>query len=372
MNRFDRQVILKEFGEVKQWKLTNASVLVIGAGGLGCPAILYLAAAGIGKIGIVDGDLIHISNLNRQIIYQENDIGKSKSLVATQHVKQKYQDISVEAFDTFLNNKNALTIIEKYDVVLDCCDNFSTRYMINDACVILNKPLIYGAIYSYEGQISVFNFMNERGEIFTYRDLFPNPPQPSQFPDCNSTGVLGVVPGIIGTMQAAETIKVISGIGKTLAGEILYYNLLQQDFYKIEISSAQNEIIKTPKNKNEFAHYDYENSCHSSSLLDWNEAEIIFANDKKNSIFIDVRELNELPKIKSVDCFELPLSQFNELEEILPNKNNLLVFCLSGTRSIKAIQLIKKKFPNKNVYSINGGIMSSLSPINKTLNNVNS
>lgn len=370
MNRFERQVILKEFGLASQKKLANSSVLVIGAGGLGCPAILYLAAAGIGKIGIVDGDLINISNLNRQIIYKESDLNKNKSKVAAHHIKEKYHDNIVEAYDVFLNNQNAFSIIKKYDVILDCCDNFSTRYMITDACAILDKPLIYGAIYAYEGQISVFNIVSKKGEKFTYRDLFPNPPEPSQIPDCNTTGVLGVLPGIIGTMQATEAIKIIAGMGKILVGEILYYNLLQQDFYKVEISKHQNKSFQIPKNEKEFTDFDYENSCMAISTIDWTEAKKMYINDQINTVFVDVRELNEQPKLNTMKYIQLPLSQFNQLEEILPDKNNLLVFCLSGTRSMKAIQHIKNKFPNKNVYSIKDGILSSLSPINKTTTHV--
>ena len=230
---------------------------------------------------------------------------------------------------------------------------------------------MYAAIFEYEGQVSVFNLPNKNALKINYRDLFPNPPKPSQLPDCNTTGVLGVLPGIVGIIQATETIKIITGIGQTLVGEILYYNLLQQDFYKVEITPNQNKSIQSPKNEKEFSDFDYENSCTDITSIDWSEAESLYVNDKNNTAFIDVRELNELPKLKTIECFQLPTSQFTQLESILPDKNNLLVFCLSGTRSMKAIQQIKKKYPNKNVYSIKGGILSSLSPINKTATNVN-
>ncbi|HET7361891.1 MAG TPA: HesA/MoeB/ThiF family protein, partial [Salinimicrobium sp.] len=203
MSRFERQKILPEFGSEGQQKLSTAKVLVIGAGGLGCPALLYLAAAGVGTIGIADGDSISESNLNRQTLFGHNDIGKAKAETAAGILQEKYPDINFQVIPHFLTSENALEVLENYDLVLDGSDNFGTRYMINDACVLLGIPLIMGAIYQYEGQLSVFNY----GENpVSYRDIYPVPPKANEIPNCSETGVLGVLPGIIGNLQAAETI----------------------------------------------------------------------------------------------------------------------------------------------------------------------
>jgi len=173
MNRFEKQTILQNFGEEKQKLLQEAKVLIIGMGGLGCPALLYLAAVGIGTIGLVDGDTISISNLNRQVIFGENHVGLSKVNVASDYILHKYTDITIQTYPVFIKNDNVVEIIEKYDIVLDCTDNFVSRYLINDACSLLNKPLVFGAIYQYEGQWAVFNIPNSTGYLFNYRDYSP-------------------------------------------------------------------------------------------------------------------------------------------------------------------------------------------------------
>jgi len=220
MSRFERQTILPGFGQEGQQKLSMAKILVIGAGGLGCPALLYLAAAGVGTIGIADGDKVSLSNLNRQILYGEDHIGQSKAEVAGELIRSKYSDIQINIIPHFLTSENALDIIKKYDLVLDGSDNFGTRYLINDACYLLKKPLVFGAIYQHEGQVAVLNISRNGQEPLTYRDLFPNPPSAAEVPNCAETGVLGVLPGIIGTMQATEAIKYLSGFGKPLIHKV--------------------------------------------------------------------------------------------------------------------------------------------------------
>lgn len=364
MTRFDRQINLQGIGAEGQEKLRQSSVLVIGAGGLGCPALLYLAAAGVGKVGIVDGDTVSVSNLNRQIIYGENDAKKSKAVVATEMIRQKYSDIVVECINLFLDTSNALQIISKYDVVVDCCDNFSTRYMINDACVLLNKTLVFGAIYQYEGQLSVFNVKNEKRLTYNYRDLFPVHPDAFQIPNCNDTGVLGVLPGIIGTMQATEAIKLILGIGKTLCGRILYYNLLQQSFYELDIAKNPNARKMAPANEMDFRSHNYNIICTTANTIDWNKAHEIFSLNPQQTVFVDVREREESPELATYICEKIPLSSLpNQVACILPFEK-VLVFCKSGVRSEKAVMQLQQLFPKKQFYSIKGGLMDILSPLN--------
>jgi molybdopterin/thiamine biosynthesis adenylyltransferase len=212
--RYERQILLKEFGVAAQEKLLHAKVLVVGAGGLGCPVLQYLAAAGVGTIGIVDDDVVALNNLHRQVLYNMNDIGLSKAEIAAEKLKALNNEINVVAYNKRFTNKNALEIINAFDVVVDGTDNFSSRYIINDACVLLNKPLIYGAISKFEGQVAVFNVKDEVNKrAINYRDLFPVPPKDDEVLNCADAGVLSVLPGIIGTMQANETIKLIIGIG---------------------------------------------------------------------------------------------------------------------------------------------------------------
>ncbi len=368
MTRFDRQINLRGFGPEGQEKLVQSSVLVIGAGGLGCPALLYLAAAGVGKIGIYDGDMVNVSNLNRQILYGEKDTGKSKAVLASEIIRKKYSDITVEYYNKFIDTTNALEVISQYHVVLDCCDNFSTRYLINDACVLLKKPLVYGAIYQYEGQVSVFNVRDENGIAHNYRDLFPIPPETAQIPNCNDTGVLGVLPGIIGTMQATETIKLITGIGKILCGKILYYNLLEQSFYELYLAKNPKASIKAPKNEQAFYNYDYTISCSAKNSIDWNKAHEIFSLHPEKTAFIDVREKEELPKVNTYNCLELPLSVLTQHSNCISAYENVLVFCKGGVRSEKAVMQLQQLFPEKKIFSIKGGINDNLSSLNHKLN----
>src|SRR5687767_8417729 len=221
LQRYSRHLSLQNFGMANQLKLKNAKVLVVGAGGLGCPALLYLTAAGVGTIGIADFDSIDISNLQRQVLYTTSDVGKKKAEVAARRLRELNPLISFQLHTQQIKATNALGIIASYDVVLDGTDNFPTRYLLNDACVLLNKPLVYGSILRFEGQVAVFNYPISKSYSANYRDLFPEPPPPEVVPDCEQAGVLGVLPGIIGSMQANEVIKIVTGIGEPLAGKLL-------------------------------------------------------------------------------------------------------------------------------------------------------
>jgi adenylyltransferase/sulfurtransferase len=237
--RYQRQIILKGFGEEGQQKLLQAKVLVIGAGGLGCPALQYLAAAGVGTIGIVDDDVISLSNLHRQVLYTPDDIDHPKVEVAASKLRQLNPDVNIYPYRIRLEKSNAFEIIRQYDLLIDGTDNFASRYMINDACFLLNKPLIYGAVSQYEGEVAVFSphFLMGSTRGVNYRDLFPNPPKDGEVLNCAEAGVLGVLPGIIGTMQAAEAIKLITGIGTPLMNKLLTYNVLSQEIYEVSLPS---------------------------------------------------------------------------------------------------------------------------------------
>ena len=231
IERYSRHIILKEVGGTGQTKLLEAKVLLIGAGGLGSPAALYLAAAGVGTLGIIDMDVVDLSNLQRQILHGTNDIGRLKTESAMETIADINPDVEVVAYTDRISSENALELIEKYDLVLDGCDNFPTRYLINDACVMLGKPNVHGSIFQFEGQATVFS----PGKGPCYRCLYPVPPPPGMAPSCQEAGVLGVLPGIVGNVQAIETIKVLLDIGKPLIGHLLLFNALNMEFKKLKL-----------------------------------------------------------------------------------------------------------------------------------------
>ena len=251
--RYSRHLLLEEVGLQGQEKLKKAKVLVVGAGGLGCPILLYLAAVGVGTIGVIDFDTIDASNLQRQTLFSTNDLGRSKAKVAKEKLNSNNPFIEVISYNEQLTNENALDLFSKFDIIVDGTDNFYTRYLVNDACLIANKPLVYGAIHKFEGHVSVFNYQ----EGPTYRCLFPNPPKAGSIPSCSEVGVIGVLPGIIGTQQANEVIKIILGTGKVLSGRLLIYNALQSSFMEIKI----NKTVVTIFNKEEFLKFDYKGYC---------------------------------------------------------------------------------------------------------------
>ena len=264
--KYQRQIQLNQFGINGQQKLKNSKVLVVGAGGLGCSVLNYLVAAGVGEIGIVDFDVVAESNLQRQIIYQTTDIGKLKVDCAIMQLSKLNEFVAFEGFKSKLDNKNAINIFNDYDVIVDGTDNYETRYLINDACVLLQKPFIYGSIFEFEGQVSVFNYSPKANKLApTYRYLFPKPPKKNDSFNCSETGVLGVLPGIIGTLQALETIKLITGIGKVLSGELITFNALTMQFHSILIEANRSNCIEMPNSIEAFENYDYSLFCNTSS-----------------------------------------------------------------------------------------------------------
>ena len=339
--RYNRQMLMPEFGLNGQEKLKNAKVLVIGCGGLGSPIMLYLTAAGIGTLGIVENDKIDITNLQRQILYTTSAVGLPKISETVNRLMALNPFVKINQYPILLSADNALEIIKDYDIVIDGTDNFPTRYLVNDACFMLNKPFVYGAIHRFEGQVAVFNHQNSA----TYRDLFPTPPPPEQAPNCAEAGVLGVLPGIIGSMQALEAIKVITNIGEPLSGKLLILDTL----------SMQSRIIRIPKmpdTPKTTQLIDYEIFCGLKSMNDITYAAL---KTLENYQLIDVREKHEY-ETRNIGGELMPLS---ELEKHLPKisrDKTVVIHCQSGIRSQKAIKILQEKFGFTNLVNLIGGL----------------
>ncbi|WP_100614767.1 HesA/MoeB/ThiF family protein [Confluentibacter citreus] len=354
MSRHNRHIILSEIGQLGQDKLTNAKVLVVGAGGLGCPILQYLAAAGIGTLGIIDFDVVEISNLQRQVLFGTSSLGKNKAEAAKTRLEDLNSEISVIAYAEKLTYQNALELFNNYDIIVDGSDNFETRYLVNDACIITNKPLVFGAIYKFEGQVSVFNYQNGP----SYRCLFPNPPQKDAVPNCSEIGVLGVLPGIIGSMQANEVIKIILGIGNVLSGKLLCYNALTSQPSTLKINKSAKQIELVLKGKDNFNKKQLEIDCEFQS--DISIKDFLF---KDNVQFIDVREAHEQPKVEGLEITQIPLNQLeNNLDSIDLSKQKM-IFCQSGIRSKQAVSLLRNS-GILNCYSIKEGALEIIDFIN--------
>lgn len=359
--RYQRQMLLKDFGLAGQEKLFQAKVLVIGAGGLGCPVLQYLAAAGVGTLGIVDQDTVELSNLHRQILYTVNDIGRLKADCAAERLSQLNPDINIIPYPLQLTNQNAALILSKFDIIIDGSDNFPTRYMINDACVLLNLPLIYAALSASEGQVAIFNVGDAAGMKVNYRDLFPEAPQPGEVLNCSEAGVLGVLPGIIGTMQAAEAIKLISGIGKPLINQMLIYNLYTSESYQLSLKTAANSgQAQMPADLDAFLKTDYNMLCGFSkeynSVPELSSEKFMDIILREEYTIIDVREPGETPEASGFEHLNFPLSGIRK-EVPLIHGDKVILFCQSGIRSVLAGEILQQAYPEKEFYSLKGGIL---------------
>ena len=353
--RYNRQMLMPEFGLAGQEKLKKSKVLVIGCGGLGSPILLYLTAAGIGTLGIVENDVVDVSNLQRQILYSSLSVNYAKVDETENRLKDLNPFVKINKYPTRLTSKNALEIIKDYDIVIDGTDNFPTRYLVNDACVMLNKPFVYGAIHRFEGQVAVFNYQGSA----TYRDLFPSPPPPEQAPNCAEAGVLGVLPGIIGSMQALEAIKVIAEIGEPLAGKLLVLDTL----------SMQSRIIKIPKMPDTVKItqlIDYEEFClvqsaefRVNSLPPKNEITFDELKNLSDYQLIDVRETHEYA-IKNFGGELMPLSELEKYLLNISREKTVVIHCQSGVRSMKAIKLLQEKYGFDNLLNLKGGVNAIL------------
>ncbi|MFD2726333.1 molybdopterin-synthase adenylyltransferase MoeB [Hyunsoonleella rubra] len=341
--RYNRHIILSEIGQKGQDKISNAKVLVIGAGGLGCPVLQYLAAAGVGKIGIIDFDVVELSNLQRQVLFGTSSLGKNKALAAKERMEDLNNGINIHAYPEALTYQNAIELFQQYDIIVDGSDNFETRYLVNDACILAGKPLVFGAIYKFEGQVSVFNFNDGP----SYRCLFPNPPKKDAVPNCSEIGVLGVLPGIIGSMQANEVLKLILGLGDVLSGELLCYNALKSEISTLKINKNEAVIQTVSKEKDSFRDNKILIEC-ASDVQIISISEITF---NESIQFIDVREPHEQPKVEGLSIDSIPLNQLkNNLDKIDRTKKKV-IFCQSGKRSKSAAQILSE-LDFKNCFSL--------------------
>ncbi|HEX8460317.1 MAG TPA: HesA/MoeB/ThiF family protein [Segetibacter sp.] len=344
VDRYNRQTNLAGFGNAGQQKLLQSKVLVVGAGGLGVPVLQYLTAMGVGTIGIADGDVVSLSNLNRQVLYAEDDIGKPKVEVAAAKLSLLNSSVEIIPVESNVSVKNAIELFEQYDVVIDATDNIATRYLINDACVIVGKPFIYGAIFQFEGHVSVFNF----GDGPTYRCLYPIMPSAAEVPDCNTAGVLGVVPGIIGCEQAMEAVKVLTGIGECSSGYVRIFDFLNNDQYKIQLKAKEEN-----KNIKHLQDYYGEPGCEvipiiqPGELLDW-------IKNKKELTILDVRQQNEYDELHFESSVLIPLDKLESRQGEIEVTQTTVVVCQKGGRSLRAASFISKSHPS--VYSLKGGI----------------
>jgi adenylyltransferase/sulfurtransferase len=365
IKRYSRHLIMPEVGMDGQRRLKAGSVLCIGAGGLGSPAAMYLAAAGVGKIGIVDFDVVDYSNLQRQIIHGTSSIGRSKLASAKDRLLDINPHIEVETFEEALSSENALRLFAPYDVILDGTDNFPTRYLTNDACVILGKPNAYGSIFRFEGQASVF--ATKDGPC--YRCLYPEPPPPGLVPSCAEGGVLGVLPGVIGVIQATEAIKLLTGIGEPLIGRFLIYDALRMRFRELKLrKDPECPVCGTHPTVTKLI--DYEEFCglrpaaaaevatvSASSAYDITSTELKARLDKGEKIrIIDVREPNEF-QINRIPGSELiPLGELPRRYAELDANAEVVVQCKSGGRSAKAADYLRS-VGFKKVLNLKGGIL---------------
>ncbi len=357
--RYRRQTILTGFGHAGQQKLLAAKVLVVGAGGLGCPALQYLAAAGVGTIGIADHDYVSLHNLHRQVLYTVADTGLPKASCATAALQRLNPDITIRAYNEQVTVSNAFNLLQDYDIVLDGTDNFATRYLLNDACVLLNKPLVYGAVSKFEGQVAIFNCSPVSGEpSVNYRDLFPQPPAAGEVANCAETGVLGVLPGIIGTLQASETIKLISGTGTSLINKLLTYNLLDNQVSVFELSAATGTRQLLPASQAAFEKMDYNWLCEQpGQSFEIDAAGFDALRIKENVLVVDVREPGEMPAVYEFAHMQVSPGDI-ENHLIVTGSNTIILFCQSGRRSAAAAKRLAGKFgESKKIFSLAKGIL---------------
>jgi len=339
---YSRHLILEELGEAGQLKLKKAKVLVVGAGGLGCPVLQYLTAAGVGTIGIIDDDVVEASNLQRQVLFTYEDIGVSKTVAAVARLAGLNPFVNFKTYQEKLTRENAIELFTQFDIVVDGSDNFPTRYLCNDAAVLTNKPLVFGAIYKFEGQVSVFNY--QKGP--SYRCLYPNAPKPTEVPNCSEIGVLGVLPGIIGSLQANEVLKIICGLGTVLRGKLLTFDALKMQQFLINFE-------KTNEAKRSKLQANYDLFCGISVPTKEISLQHLENNKKKYNL-LDVREEEERAEYH-IGGIHIPLDALKyRLDEISQDKS-LVVYCKSGIRSKRAIELLRAHQVSCTLINLKGG-----------------
>jgi molybdopterin/thiamine biosynthesis adenylyltransferase/rhodanese-related sulfurtransferase len=365
--RYSRHIIIPEFNIEGQKKLKAAKVLVIGTGGLGSPMLLYLAAAGVGTIGIVDFDVVDDSNLQRQVLYSVKDVGRPKVEAAKERILGLNPHINVIAYNEHLSSKNALEIFKDYDVVADGTDNFPTRYLVNDACVLTGIPNVYASIFRFDGQVSVFNYNNGPN----YRDLYPEPPPPGLVPSCAEGGVLGVLPGIIGSLQANEVIKVITGIGETLSGRLFAFDALNFSTKIFKIGKDKSNPLNG-ENPTIKELIDYQQFCGivpdviNEKVKEITVQELKQKMDAKEDFqLIDVREKHEYDFV-NLGAELIPLNTVLDNVHKFSKEKQVIVHCKGGVRSAKAIQALEEK-GFTNFYNLKGGIVAYAKEVDESL-----
>lgn len=356
MDRYNRHIILSEIGPKGQENLAAARVLVVGAGGLGCPVLQYLAAAGVGTIGIIDNDVVEESNLQRQILFGSASLGQNKAVAAKDRLTDLNNTIQINAYPEKLTFQNAMELFREYDIIVDGTDNFEARYLINDASVLSNKPVVFGAIHKFQGQVSVFNYNNGP----TYRCVFPNKPGEPSVPNCSEVGVLGVLPGIIGTLMANEVLKVILGLGKLLSGKLLCYDALSNQFTTLTVKRKENEIQKVLLDQSSFKNRILGSACKVNKV----EISLKDVIEKQDLQLIDVRELHEQPKVDDHRVLRIPLSRMEEHFDEISDSKVKAIFCQSGIRSKQAVSVLENLQIN-NCFSLK----ESASEINRIIKN---
>ena len=369
--RYSRHLIMPEVGMNGQLKLKSASVLCIGAGGLGSPVAMYLGAAGVGRIGIVDFDVVDYSNLQRQVIHGTPDVGRSKLDSARDRLNAINPEVTVETHDVALSSENALELLANYDVIVDGTDNFPTRYLVNDACVILGKPNVYGSIFRFEGQASVF--APKDGPC--YRCLYPEPPPPGLVPSCAEGGVLGILPGVVGTIQATEAVKLIIGVGEPLINRFMIYDALRMKFRELKLRKDPDCPVcgETPTVTELI---DYEQFCGitgaatedvSSEVLDTTVEDLKTRIDGKDEVLVlDVREPQEFQICRIPGSTLIPLNDLPQRLAELEGYKDMVVHCKSGVRSAKAVKLLHEA-GFSDAKNLRGGILAWIDEIDPSL-----
>ena len=372
VKRYSRHLIIPDVGMTGQKRLKNAKVLCVGAGGLGSPALLYLAAAGVGTLGVIDFDVVDESNLQRQIIHGQSDIGRPKALSARDSINEVNPLVNVVVHETALDNDNALDIFSQYDLIVDGTDNFATRYLVNDACVLLGKPYVWGSIYRFDGQASVF--WAEYGPC--YRCLYPEPPPPGMVPSCAEGGVLGVLCGSIGSIQVTEAIKLLTGVGESLAGRLMIYDALEMSYRTVRVRKDP-ECPICGKNPSITELIDYDAFCGavSEDAAEAASGSTISATDLKgmldrddNIFLIDVREPNEYEIVSIPGATLIPKDQFltGAALERLPQDKRIVLHCKSGARSAEALAIVKNAGFSDAVH-VGGGVLAWVNQVDPSL-----
>ena len=359
INRYSRHLILPEVGPKGQEALKASSVLCIGAGGLGCPLLLYLAAAGVGRIGIVDFDVIDESNLQRQVLYGVSTVGQSKAQVAKQKLLDLNPHITVDVHEVRLTSDNALDLFKDYDVIADGTDNFATRYLVNDACVLSGKPNVYGSIFRFEGMVSVFNYQNGPN----YRCLYSEPPPPGLVPSCAEGGVLGVLPGVVATLQANEVIKILLGMGDVASGRLIRFNALKLEFKELKVTKRDDYEINELIDYEQFCGIPQQEAKMVPEISVHKLKEKIDANEQFE--LIDVREVSEY-EICNINGKLIPLNTLDEHFDQLDKSAEYVVHCKMGGRSARAVEQMQDA-GFENVVNLAGGIMDWITEIDNSL-----